>query len=73
MLESIIKEEIARHLDSNCLIGTAQHGFIKGSSCLTNLLEFFEYITSAVDNEETVNVVHLYFQKAFNMVPHQRL
>ena len=32
MLESIIKEEIARHLDINCPIGKTQHGFMKGRS-----------------------------------------
>jgi len=40
MLESIIKEEIARHLDINCPLGNTQHGFMKGRSCLTNLVEF---------------------------------
>ena len=29
MLESIIKEEIARHLDINCPIGTTQHGLMR--------------------------------------------
>ena len=66
MLESIIKEEIARHLDRNCPIGKTQHRFMKGRSCLTNLVEFFEDIMSAVDNGEPVDVVHLDFQKAFN-------
>jgi len=73
MLESIIKEEIARHLDINCPIGKTQHGFMKGRSCLTNLVEFFENITCAVDNGEPVDVVYLDFQKAFGKVPHQRL
>ena len=36
MLESIIKEEIARYLDINCPIGKMQQGFMKGRSCLTN-------------------------------------
>ena len=45
MLESIIKDEIAAHLDSSNRIGPSQHGFMKGKSCLTNLLEFFEDVT----------------------------
>ena len=73
MLESIIKEEIARHLDINCPNGKTQHGFMKGRSCLTNLVEFFENITCAVDNGDSVDVVYLDFQKAFDKVPHQRL
>ena len=73
MLQSIIKEEIARHLDINCPIGKTQHGFMKGRPCLTNLVEFFEDVTSSVDNGKPVDVVYLDFQKAFDKVPHQRL
>ena len=40
---------------------------------MTNLVEFFENITCAVDNGEPVDVVYLDFQKAFDKVPHQRL
>ena len=63
MLEFIIQEERARHLDINCPIGKLQHGFMKGTSCLTDLVEFFENITCGVDNGEPVDVVDLDFQK----------
>ena len=46
---------------------------MKGKSCLTNLLEFFEDVTSRVDKGEPVEVVHLYFQKAFDKVLYKRL
>ena len=46
---------------------------MKGRSCLTNLLEFFEDITSIVGNREPVDVVYLDFQKAFDKVLYQRL
>ena len=73
MLESIIKDIITEHLESSDRIGPSQHGFIKGKSFLTNLLEFFEDVTSRVDKGEPVDVVHLDFQKAFDKVPHKRL
>ena len=73
MLESIIKDEIAEHLDSSNRIGPSQHGFTKGKSCLTNLLEFFEDVTRKMDKGEPVDVVYLDFQKAFDKVPHRRL
>ena len=55
------------------LVNTSQHGFLKSRSCLTNLLCFFEEITKWVDDGSPVDVVYLDFQKAFDIVPHQRL
>ena len=40
-MESIIKDEIIKHLNIFQLINGSQHGFTKGKSCLTNLFEFF--------------------------------
>ena len=39
---------------------------MKGKSCLTNLFEFFEDITSNVDSGEPMDVVQIDFQKAFD-------
>ena len=50
-----------------------QHGFCKGKLCLTNLLEFFEKVNRHVDAGELVDIVYLDFQKAFDVVHHQRL
>ena len=55
------------------LINPSQHGFLKATSCLTNLLCFFEEITKWVDERSPVDVIYLDFQKAFDKVPHQRL
>ena len=55
------------------LINPSQHGFLKARSCLTHLLCFFEEITKWVDEGSPVDVIYLYFQKAFDKVPHQRL
>ena len=46
---------------------------MRGKSCLTNLLDFYEDVTSAVDRGEPVDAVFLDFQKAFDKVPHKRL
>ena len=73
ILESILKEIIVGHLLSHSLINTSQHGFLPKKSCLTNLLEFLEYITDAVDRGKPVDVIYLDFQKAFDKVPHERL
>eukprot|EP00061_Rhincodon_typus_P015679 g43486.t1 len=46
ILESIIKDEIAEYLKMHGKIGQSQHGFVKGRSCLTNLLELFVEVMS---------------------------
>ncbi len=52
MLESIIADRIRDHLDRHSLIHDSQHGFIKGKSCLTNLLSFYNRVYEAADNDE---------------------
>ena len=45
-----------------------QHGFTRGRSCLTNLLEFFEEVYERMDEGKPVDVVYLDFAKAFDKV-----
>ena len=73
MFESIIKDAIVDHLVKFNLIGTTQHGFRSGSSCLTNLLLFLESVTGLLDEDLPVDTVYLDFSKAFDKVPHARL
>ena len=42
-------------------------------SCLTNLLEFLEVLTSAADKNINMDVIYLDFSKAFDLVPKYRL
>ncbi len=55
------------------MIKDAQHGFLPGKSCATNLISFLESITEAKDNVKSVDVIYLDFRKAFDKVPHKRL
>ena len=73
MLESIIKQKLVQYLESQDVIKPSQHGFRSGRSCLTNLLEYLEYVTTQIDNRQPVDCVYLDFSKAFDKVPHQRL
>ena len=51
-----------------------QHGFIRGRSCLTNVSEYTEIISSKwVDDGSPVDAIYLDFQKALDKVPDQRL
>ena len=73
LLESILKDDIMEHLGRNKLIRNSQPGFMKGKSCTTNLLEFLEKITEAVDKGIPMDVVYLDFAKAFDKVLTERL
>jgi hypothetical protein len=73
LMESVLRDKIMNHLLENKLINESQHGFMSNKSCCTNLLEFFEKVTKAVDNGEPYDVVFLDFAKAFDKVPRKRL
>ena len=73
VLESILKDKMFDHLVNNKVINKSQHGFMPKRSCLTNLLEFLEFVAEAVDRGELVDVIYLDFQKAFDKVPRARL
>src|SRR6266568_4819827 len=73
VLESLIKDSILSHLNKFSLIRSSQHGFTKNRSCLTNLLEFMEEVTSTLDSRKPVDIIYLDFAKAFDKVPYQRL
>ena len=70
LLESIIKDSIVAHLDQYNLIVRSQHGFTRGKSCLTNLLDFFEIVTKELDKGNDVDLIYLDFSKAFDKVPY---
>lgn len=73
MMESVIKDSVIAHLYREEIIKPSQHGFMNNKSVTTNLLEFLEVVTSALDKGESVDVLYLDFQKAFDKVPRERL
>jgi len=59
-----------KHLKDNAGIGYSQHGFMGRTSCLINLISFYDKVTHLVDQGKPVNVIFLDFSKAFSAVFH---
>ena len=50
-----------------------QHGFVSGKSCVTQLLEFLDNLTEALDQGDDVDIIYLDFSKAFDKLQNRRL
>ena len=73
VMESLLKDDLTKYLESTSMLSKVQHGFCQGRSCLTNLLETFEAWTLAVDQGYGIDVVYLDYRKAFDTVWHNGL
>uniref|UniRef100_A0A8B9B9Q0 Reverse transcriptase domain-containing protein n=1 Tax=Anser brachyrhynchus TaxID=132585 RepID=A0A8B9B9Q0_9AVES len=70
VMEQLILEAIYKQVEEKKVIRSSQHGFIKGKSCLTNLIVFYDEMTGWMDEGRAVDVVYLDFSKAFDTVSH---
>ena len=64
IMKRIIRDALVDHMSNNNLFCDEQHGFIKGKSCVTQLLEFMEDVTEALDQGCEVDIIYLDFCKA---------
>ena len=72
-MEQIILSAIMWHTQDDEMIRPSQHGFMKGRSCLTNLISFYDQVTHLVDEGKAVDVVYLAFSKACDSFSHSIL
>ncbi|GAB0204097.1 mitochondrial enolase superfamily member 1 [Grus japonensis] len=70
IMERFILSVLTRQVQDNQDIRSSQHGFMKGRSCLTNLISFYGQVTHLVDGGKAADVVCLDFSKAFATVSH---
>ncbi|GAB0193303.1 mitochondrial enolase superfamily member 1 [Grus japonensis] len=56
VMEQIILSAIMWHVQDNQAIRPSQHGFMKGRSCLTNLISVYDMVTRLVDEGKAVDV-----------------
>ncbi|CAI2738311.1 unnamed protein product [Dicrocoelium dendriticum] len=72
VMERILKRDLQSHLDGLNVISSAQHGFRRARSCISNLLVARERRARSLDAGNRLDVF-VDFKKAFDTVPHERL
>jgi len=73
VIEQITLNVITPYNQDSQVIRSSQHVFMKGRSCLTNLISFSDKITHLVGEGKAVDVVSLDFSKAFDTISHSNL
>jgi hypothetical protein len=67
--ERVVRDAITNYLESNNKLNNFQHGFRKGRSTLTELLDHTDFIMENIQTRN-VDVIYLDFEKAFDKVDH---
>ena len=73
LLEHIIVRHLMTHLESHNILTDLQHGFRRGFSCESQLLNTLDDLTKSYDKKQQVDVAILDFSKAFDVVSHRKL
>ena len=73
IMERILKDRLTEEINEKCWFTNAQHGFRSKRSTTSNLLEFYDEVTTNIDNGNSVDIFFFDLAKAFDMVPHDRL
>ncbi|PKU34200.1 hypothetical protein llap_15501 [Limosa lapponica baueri] len=63
IMERIILSELSQQVQDSQGIRASQRGFMKGRSCLTNLISFYDHVTHLLAAGKAVDVVYLDFDK----------
>ena len=69
--EKLLKEYILDGVEQ--VLSSTQHGFMKGRSCLSNLLESIDAVNDLLAEGGCADILYFDFSKAFDTVPHHRL
>ena len=72
-MERLIVVELIHYLKSKNLLAHCQHGFRRGRSTVTNLLECDAFIWQCLNNKRCCDVICIDFMRAFDKVSHSLL
>jgi len=72
-MEHLIASYLRQVWDKNCWLYESQHGFRPAYSCESQLLTVCQDIADSMDNGDRIDASVIYFSKAFDLVPHDRL
>ena len=73
VMESIVRDHILDHMQSNNLLSKINFCFVKGRSTVLQLLHVMKKWTDMLDEGNIVDAIYMDFAKAFAKVPHNRL
>ena len=73
ILESLIRDNIMRHMKRENLLSKHQFGFVSGRSTILQLLHVMDRWTEILDGGGLIEACYFDFMKAFDTVPHRRL
>lgn len=65
--ENVILGVIEKYSEYNTVTGHSQCGFMRGKSCLTNLISFYDKVVHLADQGKSVRVFFLNYSNAFVM------
>ena len=73
LFERIIREKIAKFLESNSILNANQHGFREKRSCSTQLLSYTNSILSNLTQGNSTDSIYIDYSKAFDKIDHNLL
>ena len=72
-MESIIRDQVMKHMKIHDLFSKKQFGFLDGWSTLLQLLVVLHKWTQIIDEGGSIDCIYCDSKKALDKVPHQRL